>query len=316
MTPPRLLLRAGARCFSAPPSSVKVGVVGLGLMGHGIAQVAAEKGFQVFAIESESRFLESGMARIEGSVKKLAGKAVSKGKMSEEAAAASVAETLGRVTPTLERGAVAECDIVVEAVIENLELKKPLYEDIGRLVSEECIIASNTSSLPIGAMAEFCQRPKQMVGLHFFNPVQLMALVEVIRTDATDPAIFKRAMEFGRALGKTPVECIDTPGFVVNRLLVPYMMEAIRMYERGVASAGDIDVAMRLGAGHPMGPIALADYVGLDTCLSIISGWQEAYPGEGFCVPDSLRAKVDGGLLGRKSGEGYFKWDGDKLLPP
>ena len=153
-----------------------------------------------------------------------------------------------------------------------------------------------------------------MCGLHFFNPVQLMQLVEVVRTEATTPAVFARGMAFARALGKTPVDCIDTPGFVVNRLLVPYIASAISLVERGVASAPDVDVAMKLGCGHPMGPIALADYVGLDTCKSILTGWCEAYPDDpAFFVPPSLVAKVAEGKLGRKSGEGYFKWDGDKL---
>lgn len=153
-----------------------------------------------------------------------------------------------------------------------------------------------------------------MVGLHFFNPVQLMQLVEVVKTDETDPAIFGRAMLFTKSLKKTPVECIDTPGFVVNRLLVPYICSALLLVERGVATPADVDVAMRLGAGHPMGPVALADYVGLDTCLSIISGWNAEYPGEAaFTVPESLRAKVAEGKFGRKNGEGFFKWDGDKL---
>jgi 3-hydroxyacyl-CoA dehydrogenase len=153
-----------------------------------------------------------------------------------------------------------------------------------------------------------------MIGMHFFNPVQLMRLVEVIKTDSTDPAVFARAMEFAKSLSKTPVECIDTPGFVVNRLLVPYMCSALLLVERGVATAADTDVAMRLGAGHPMGPIQLADYVGLDTCLSIMRGWAKEFPDEpAFAVPKSLEAKVAEGKLGRKSGEGFYKWDGDKL---
>jgi len=291
----------------------RVGVVGLGLMGHGIAQVAAEKGMDVVALDLEERFVESGMARIEGSVRKLASKAVSKGKMSEADAQKQANETLSRITPTLDIAALSSCDVVIEAVIEDLSLKEPLYQNIGRVVSDDCIIASNTSSLSIAKMGAFCGRPAQMVGLHFFNPVQLMKLVEVIRTDDTSPAIFKRAMAFGEALGKTPIEAIDTPGFVVNRLLVPYLIEAIALAERGVASYKDIDVAMRLGASHPMGPIQLADYVGLDTTLSIITGWQRDYPDGGFTVPESLRAKVAAGKLGRKSGEGFYKWEGDKL---
>jgi len=175
-------------------------------------------------------------------------------------------------------------------VIEDLALKKPLYEEIGATVSDRCIIASNTSSLSIAKMAEFCGRPKQMLGLHFFNPVQLMQLVEVVRTEQTDAALFESAFGFAHALGKKPIRCVDTEGFVVNRLLVPYLIEAIALVERGVAS-----------------PIQLADYIGLDTVRNIISGW------EGFQVPETLEAKVVEGKLGRKSGEGFYRWDGDKL---
>ena len=302
------------RAFSTAPHGITtVGVVGLGLMGHGIAQTAAEKGFNVVAVEAEQKFLDGGMARIEGSVKKLAAKAVKKGKMSEEDAASASAATLGRVTPGLGYESLAGCDIVVEAVIEDLKLKETLYSTLGRVCKPDAILASNTSSLPIGAMAGYCGRPSHMIGLHFFNPVQLMQLVEVIRTEDTDPAVFQRGFAFAKALGKTPIDCIDTPGFVVNRLLVPFLIEAILLLERKVASAPDIDTAMKLGAGHPMGPIHLADYIGLDTVLSIIAGWQEAHPADGFVVPDSLKEMVKAGKLGRKSGEGYYKWDGDKL---
>jgi 3-hydroxyacyl-CoA dehydrogenase len=310
----RTLLRT--RAFSSN-SATTVGVVGLGLMGHGIAQVAAEKGFDVVAVELEDKFLAGGMSRIEGSVQKLASKAVAKGKMSEDDAKDHVAGTLGRIRGTTDRGELGSCDIIVEAVIEDLALKEKLYRDIGGAVSDKCIIASNTSSLPIGKMAGYCGRPAQMLGLHFFNPVQLMKLVEVVRTEQTDPALFARAMQFGRELGKTPVECIDTPGFVVNRLLVPYMASALLMVERGVASVPDVDTAMRLGAGHPMGPIALADYVGLDTCASILEGWSSEYPDEpSFKLPASLKAKVAQGKYGRKTGEGFYKWDGDKVAGP
>mmetsp|Transcript_23349 Transcript_23349/g.50388 ORF Transcript_23349/g.50388 Transcript_23349/m.50388 type:complete len:321 (-) Transcript_23349:487-1449(-) len=303
-----------ARDYATQGKIARVGVVGLGLMGHGIAQAAAEKGFTVQAIESEQRFLDAGMDRIQKSVQKLTRKAVSKGKLSEAEGEDRIQATLGRVMPTLDRGAFAECDIVVEAVIEDLSLKKPLYEDIGRVVSDSCIIASNTSSLSIGKMAAFCGRPKQMIGLHFFNPVQLMQLVEVIRTEETDPELFSSAMAFARDLGKTPIDCIDTEGFVVNRLLVPYLTEAISLVDRGVATAADVDVAMKLGAGHPMGPIQLVDYIGLDTINNILSGWSSEFPDNpAFRVPASLKAKVEAGQLGRKTGEGYCKWDGDKL---
>ena len=304
----------GARYFSTSPHGITtVGVVGLGLMGHGIAQTAAEKGFNVVAVEQEQRFLDGGMARIKGSVEKLASKAVAKGKMTADEAAASTASTLARVTPGLGIEALKDCDIVVEAVIEDLKLKEALYGDLGRLCKPDCILASNTSSLSISTMAGYSGRASHMIGLQFFNPVQLMKLVEVVRTAETDPAVFSRGYAFASALGKTPVECIDTPGFVVNRLLVPFLIEAICLVERGVASAPDVDTAMKLGAGHPMGPIHLADYIGLDTVLSIIGGWAEAHPADGFVVPESLKAKVAEGKLGRKSGEGFYKWDGDKL---
>ena len=319
MTSRRLLLSSPLRELSSQARGLNthgintVGVVGLGLMGHGIAQTAAESGFNVVAVEQEQGFLDGGMARIGKSVEKLTAKAVSKGKMTEAQGAESAAATLGRITPGLGVDALAQCDIVIEAVIEDLALKEKLYTDLGRVLSPDCIIASNTSSLPIGAMAGYCGRPSHMIGLHFFNPVQLMKLVEVVRTDATDPKVFLTGMVFTRALDKTPIECIDTPGFVVNRLLVPFIIEAISLVERGVASAPDVDTAMKLGASHPMGPMHLADYIGLDTVLSIIAGWQEAHPEDGFVVPESLRKKVAAGQLGRKSGEGFYKWNGDKL---
>lgn len=311
-----MFARPGARLLSSVASEhgIKtVGVVGLGLMGHGIAQIAAEKGFMVVAVEQEQRFLDGGMARIKGSVEKLANKAVKKGKLTEEQAAVNSAATLGRITPGLGIEALKDCDIVIEAVIEDIALKEKLYQGIGQVVSDNCIIASNTSSLSIGKMAGHCGRPAQMCGLHFFNPVQLMQLCEVIKTSDTSPDIFARAYAFASALGKAPVEATDTPGFIVNRLLVPYLMSAIELHERGVATAADIDVAMKLGAGHPMGPIQLADYIGLDTCLSIIAGWERDYPADGWKVPTSLEAMVAKGKLGRKSGEGYYKWEGDKL---
>ena len=305
----------GVRSLSSR-SERTVGVIGLGLMGHGIAQTAAEKGYNVVAIELEDKFLAGGLARVDDSVRKLASKAVAKGKMDERAAAAHVESTMARITATTDRDALSACDIVIEAMIEDLALKEKLYTEIGRVVGDECIIASNTSSLSISRMAAYCGRPGQMVGMHFFNPVQLMKLVEVVRTDATEAAIFARAMSFVESLEKRPVECIDTPGFVVNRLLVPYVCSAILLVERGVASPRDVDTAMKLGAGHPMGPVALADYVGLDTTLSIISGWNAEFPEEqAFTVPESLKAKVAEGKLGRKSGEGFYKWEGDKLAP-
>lgn len=291
----------------------KVGVIGCGLMGHGIVQVAAQGGAQVVALETEQAFLDKGLARIEKSVGKLAQKLVEKGKKSEAEAQTMVTGTLGRITGTLDKADLADCDLVVEAIVENLDVKKALFAELGGICKPETIFASNTSSFPIAEMAAASGRPARFVGLHFFNPVQLMRLVEVVRTDQTDDGVFASARAFGEACGKSPVSCKDTPGFVVNRLLVPYMTQALLMLERGDASREDIDTAMQLGCGHPMGPLTLTDYVGLDTTLFILQGWKERYPDEpAFEVPAILEKLVAEGKLGRKTGEGFYKWDGDK----
>jgi len=291
----------------------KVGVMGCGLMGHGIAQVAAQGGCEVVVVEADQGALDKGLARIEKSVQKLGQKAVEKGKMSADQAAAHATQVLGRIQGSLQRSDVADCDLVVEAIVENLDVKKELFAELGRLCKPETVFASNTSSFPVGEMAAASGRPARMVGLHFFNPVQLMRLVEVVRTDETDEEVLAAARAFGEACGKTPVTCKDTPGFVVNRLLVPYMTQALQMLERGDASAADIDTAMKLGCGYPMGPIELTDYVGLDTTLYILQGWVERYPDEpAFAIPAVLERKVAEGKLGRKSGEGFYKWEGDK----
>jgi 3-hydroxyacyl-CoA dehydrogenase len=291
----------------------KVGVVGCGLMGHGIVQVAAQGGFDVVALETEQGALDKGIARIEKSLAKLASKSVEKGKATAEAAEAGAAATRARITPSLNKADLADCDLVVEAIVENLDVKRALFAELGGLCKAETIFASNTSSFPISEMAAASGRAERMVGLHFFNPVQLMRLVEVVRTDKTDEDVFAAARAFGEACGKAPVACKDTPGFVVNRLLVPYMVQAMQMLDRGDASKEDIDTAMQFGCGHPMGPFTLTDYVGLDTTLSILEGWCDRYPDEpAFGIPDSLKVRVQAGKLGRKSGEGFYKWDGDK----
>ena len=292
----------------------KVGVVGCGLMGHGIVQVAAQAGCTVVALESKKEFLDAGLARIEKSLAKLAEKAVEKGKTPEQAKS-DAAATRARIGGSLETKDLSDCDLVIEAIVEDLPAKKALFAELGKLCKKETIFASNTSSFPIAEMAEASGRPARFVGLHFFNPVQLMKLVEVVRTPRTDENVFATVRAFGEATGKTPVACKDTPGFVVNRLLVPYMTQALQMLERGDATKEDIDAAMQYGCGYPMGPITLTDYVGLDTTLSILEGWVARFPKEpAFAIPEILRKKVAEKKLGRKSGEGFYRWQGDKKV--
>lgn len=289
----------------------KIGVVGLGLMGHGVCQVAAASGVHssVVAYEPEQRFLDTGRARIEGSVNKL----LSKGKITQEVADS----TLGCIHYTTDPSDLADTDFIIEAVIENMDLKKELYASLGSVCKPETIFASNTSSLSITEMAEISGRSDKFVGVHFFNPVQIMKLVEVIKTDYTDQDVFDKAYAWVGDIGKTAVTCRDTPGFIVNRLLVPSLMQAVLMLERGDASCKDIDISMQLGAGHPMGPLTLADYVGLDTCYFIMQGWVDKFPNEpAFELPKILKEKVDAGHLGRKSGKGFYHWDGDKRGDP
>jgi len=283
----------------------KVGVLGAGLMGHGIAQVAAQAGCTVVARESDQAALDKGIARVKKSLDKL----VEKEKISRADADAA----FGRISGTLELKGLSDCDLVVEAIVENLDVKKKLFAELGRLCKPSTIFASNTSSFSIGEMGTASGRPDRMVGLHFFNPVQLMKLVEVVRTKQTSGEVFAEAKAFGEACGKVPVGASDTPGFIVNRLLVPYLAEAIRMVERGDATPADIDAGMTLGCGYPMGPFTLLDYVGLDTTLFILDGWHKLEPGNALFQPPKLLVdKVKAGKLGRKTGEGFFKWEGDK----
>jgi len=246
-----------------------VGVAGLGLMGHGICQVAAASGIHsaVIAYEPEQRFLDSGKARIEASISKL----VKKEKITPEKAE----ETLNCIQYTTNPNDLSNVDFIVEAVIENMDLKRKLYTDLGEVCDPKTIFASNTSSLSITEMAELSDRPEKFVGVHFFNPVQIMKLVEVIRTDHTSPQAYDEVYDWVNQIQKTPVSCGDTPGFIVNRLLVPSLIQAMCMVDRKDASIRDIDLSMQLGAGHPMGPLHLSDYIGLDTCLFIMEGWVE-----------------------------------------
>lgn len=255
------------------------------------------------------------MGMIASSLNTVADRAVKKGKATQEAADAETSAVLGRISTATDRGALADCDLVIEAIVENLDVKKELYTDLGRIVKPSGILATNTSSLNVGDMIEASGRGDKLVGLHYFNPVQIMQLVEVVRTDVTSTETFDAAMAFAQAQGKTAVACTDTPGFIVNRLLVPYMAQAIALFDRGVGSKADIDKAMQLGCGYPMGPLTLADYVGLDTCLFILQGWVQQFPEDpAFFVPPLLESMVAEGKLGRKSGQGFYTWKGNKVV--
>lgn len=283
----------------------KVGVIGCGLMGSGIAQVSAAADLEVVVYEADDAALSRGMERIKGSLEKLYAKGKISSQMRDQAA--------GHLHTATSLDGVSECDLVIEAIVEEIGAKKELFSHLGGLCKPGTIFASNTSSFPIGEMGVASGRPGRMVGLHFFNPVPLMKLVEVVRAEQTTDPVFAAVRAYAERLGKTPIDAQDTPGFVVNRLLVPYLIEAIRMLERGDATRDDIDTGMTLGCGHPMGPLTLLDYVGLDTTLSIIDGWHQRFPEDPlFVPPELLRGMVGEGYLGRKSGTGFYRWEGDK----
>jgi 3-hydroxybutyryl-CoA dehydrogenase len=285
----------------------KVGVIGCGLMGSGIAEVAAKSGFDVTVREINEELLEKGKARISRSMDK----AVEKEKLSAEDRDAASA----RLSFTTEVSDLAGCDLVIEAIVENLEAKNELFVQLDGLCGEGTIFASNTSSLTITDMAAATERADRFVGLHFFNPVPVMKLVEVVRTIATSPETFDRAFAFAKALGKVPIAAKDNSGFVVNLLLVPYMLDAIRQLERGVATIEDIDTAMVLGLGHPMGPFVLCDFVGIDTLYKISEIMFDEYHEERYAPPPLLKRIVAMGRFGRKSGKGFYDWSGDAPVP-
>ncbi len=277
----------------------KVGVLGCGLMGSGIAQVSAVAGYDVTVLEQEQKFLDKGFAGIDKSLAKFA----EKGTLKEP-----VEKVRGRLKGATTLQALADCDIIVEAIIENVEVKKKMFSELDTLVKKEAIFASNTSSISITEVAAATRRPDRFVGLHFFNPVPLMKLVEVARTIATSDAAFDAAYEFGKSLGKVPVRTSDKTGFIVNRLLVPYMLDAIRAYEEGVGSIPDIDNAMKLGCGYPMGPFTLLDFVGLDTTYYITQVMFEEFRERRFASPPLLKRLVMAGWYGRKSGKGFYDY--------
>jgi 3-hydroxybutyryl-CoA dehydrogenase len=281
----------------------KVGVLGCGLMGSGIAQAAAAAGFTTIGRDVTEPLLQKGRGGILKSLSKL----VEKGKLDPKTRDAAI----GKLSFTTEVSGLQDCDIVIEAVTEDLELKNGLWRELDRVCPPTTIFASNTSSLTIAAMAAATTRPDRFVGLHFFNPVPLMPLVEVVRTVTTSQETFDRAFEFARRLGKEPVSAVDSPGFIVNLLLVPYLLDAARALERGVASTSDLDRAMQLGAGHPMGPLTLLDYIGLDTVVRIAEIMFDAYREPRYAAPPLLQRMVVAGLHGRKNGRGFYDYSVD-----
>lgn len=284
----------------------KVGVVGCGLMGSGIAEIAAKSGFEVKVREVNDDFLEAGQKRIRKSMDR----AVDKEKLTAEDRDAAWA----RLSFTTKVADLADCDIVIEAIVEDLDMKNALFGELDGLCGESTIFASNTSSLTITDMAAHA-RADRFVGLHFFNPVPVMKLVEVVRTIATSDETYDRAFEFSKALGKVPIAAKDNSGFVVNLLLVPYMLDAIRQLERGVASIEDIDTGMALGCGYPMGPFTLCDFVGIDTLYKISEIMFDEYREERYAPPPLLKRIVAMGRYGRKTGQGFYDWSGEKPVP-
>jgi 3-hydroxybutyryl-CoA dehydrogenase len=278
----------------------KVGVVGCGLMGAGIAQVAAAAGFQTVVREVSGEIVEKGLKNIDKSLARL----VEKGALDES----KKGEIRGRLKGTTALEDLKDCDVVIEAIIEQLPAKRELFSVLDGLCPAATIFASNTSSLTITEIATATKRPERFVGLHFFNPVPVMKLVEVVRTIATDPAVYEEMVAFGAKLGKTPVRAHDSTGFIVNRLLVPYLLDAIRALEEGVGSIEDIDNSMKLGCGHPMGPLTLLDFVGLDTTYYIANIMFDEFRERRFASPPLLKRMVLAGWNGRKSGRGFYDY--------
>jgi 3-hydroxybutyryl-CoA dehydrogenase len=285
----------------------KVGVLGCGLMGSGIAQVSATAGFDVTVLEVDQKYIEKGFAAIRKSLDKLAAKG---------AFADPVETVFARLKGTTRKQDLADCDFIVEAVIENLDEKRKMFASIDPIVKPSAIFASNTSSISITEIMTATRRPGQFVGLHFFNPVPLMKLVEVARTIVTTRVTFETACEFGKKLGKVPVRTSDKTGFIVNRLLVPYLMDAIRALEEGVGSIADIDASMKLGCGYPMGPFTLLDFVGLETTYYITNVMFDEFKEKRFASPSLLKRMVMAGWYGKKNGKGFYDWSNPEKPVP
>lgn len=277
-----------------------VGVVGCGLMGSGIVETCARAGYTVIVREVSDDLLTKGMERVKASMTR----AVERGKFKEQ----EMQEALGRITGTTAWDKFAVCDIVIEAAVENLAIKKQIFTELDTVCPPHTILASNTSSLSITDMAMATKRPDKVLGLHFFNPVPVMPLLEMVRTILVSSDTMADARAFGESLGKTVIVAKDTPGFIVNLLLIPFLLDAIRALEMGVASKEDIDTGIRLGLNHPMGPFTLLDFVGLDTTLFIADAMYEEFRDPRYAAPPLLRRMVAAGRLGRKSGKGFYDY--------
>lgn len=279
----------------------KVGVVGCGLMGSGIAQVAAVAGYDTTVCEANRDLLAKGISVIEKGLERL----VQKGAMT----VAQRDQTRHRLVGTDRLQDLKDCDIVIEAIPENLELKREVWRTLDAVCKPEAIFASNTSALSVTELMAETRRPDRFIGLHFFNPVPVMKLIEVVRTIRTDQSVFETAVRFGQSVGKVPVRARDTGGFIVNRLLIPYLLDAVRAFEEGIGSISDIDSAMKLGCGHPMGPFTLCDFIGLDTVYFIANAMFEEFKERRFAPPPLLKRLVLAGDLGKKTRRGFLNWD-------
>ena len=279
----------------------KIFVLGAGTMGAGIVQAFAQKGYEVIVRDIKDEFVERGLAGINKSLSKL----VSKGKMTDE----TKEDILSRISGTTDMNLAADCDLVIEAAIENMKIKKEIFAELDKICKPETILASNTSSLSITEVASATSRPEKVIGMHFFNPAPVMKLVEIIRGMATSQETFDAVKELSLAIAKEPVEVAEAPGFVVNRILIPMINEASFILQEGIASVEDIDTAMKFGANHPMGPLALGDLVGLDVCLAIMDVLYNETGDTKYRASSTLRKYVRAGWLGRKTGRGFYNYN-------